>query len=104
MAGVLKQSIRPGDLVVRWGGDEFVTVLRGAGHDAAKRRFTGLIRVLEKAMADFPYPEPLRVSWGVSSCAAASDISRTLAEADERMYAMKRSRRHEASGEDARDA
>jgi diguanylate cyclase (GGDEF)-like protein len=99
VAGVLKQSIRPGDLVVRWGGDEFVTVLRGAGHDAAKRRFTGLISVLEEATADFPYPEPLQVNWGVSSCAAASEISRTLAEADERMYAMKRRRRHEASSE-----
>jgi len=99
VAGVLKQSIRPGDLVVRWGGDEFVTVLQGAGHDAAKRRFTGLIRVLEEATADFPYPEPLQVNWGVSSCAAASDISRTLAEADERMYAMKRRRRHEATSD-----
>jgi diguanylate cyclase (GGDEF)-like protein len=95
VAGVLKQSIRPGDLVVRWGGDEFVTVLRGAGHDAAKRRFAGLIRVLEEATTDFPYPEPLRVNWGVSSCAAASAISRTLAEADERMYAMKRRRQRD---------
>jgi diguanylate cyclase (GGDEF)-like protein len=99
VAGVLKQSIRPGDLVVRWGGDEFVTVLRGAGHDAAKRRFTGLIRVLEEATSDFPYPEPLRVNWGVSSCSAASAISRTLAEADERMYAMKRRRRHGATSD-----
>jgi diguanylate cyclase (GGDEF)-like protein len=98
VAGVLKQSIRPGDLVVRWGGDEFVTVLRGAGHDAAKRRFTGLIRVLEEATADFSYPEPLRVNWGVSSCAAASAISRTLAEADERMYAMKRRRQRDTDG------
>ena len=98
VAGVLKQSIRPGDLVVRWGGDEFVTVLRGAGHDAAKRRFTGLIRVLEEATADFSYPEPLRVNWGVSSCAAASSISRTLAEADERMYAMKRRRQRDTDG------
>ena len=103
VAGVLKQSIRPGDLVVRWGGDEFVTVLRGAGHDAAKRRFAGLIRVLEGATADFPYPEPLQVNWGVSSCAAASEISRTLAEADDRMYAMKRRRRHEASAEGTTD-
>lgn len=98
VAGVLKQSIRPGDLVVRWGGDEFVAVLRGAGHDAAKRRFTGLIGVLEQAAADFPYPEPLRVNWGVSSCAAPSDISRALAEADERMYAMKRRRQRDADG------
>jgi diguanylate cyclase (GGDEF)-like protein len=103
VAGVLKQSIRPGDLVVRWGGDEFVVVLRGAEHDAAKRRFTGLIGVLEEATADFPYAEPLRVNWGVSSCVAPSDISRALAEADEHMYAMKRRRRHEARSEGAKD-
>jgi diguanylate cyclase (GGDEF)-like protein len=100
VAGVLKQSIRPGDLVVRWGGDEFVAVLRGAGHDATKRRFSGLIGVLEEATADFPYPEPLRVNWGVSSCVAPSDISRALAEADERMYAMKRRRRREEGAAD----
>lgn len=98
VAGVLKGSIRPGDLVVRWGGDEFVAVLRGAGHDAAQRRFTGLISVLEEATSDFRYPEPLRVNWGVSSCVAPSDISRALAEADERMYAMKRRRRQTDGG------
>jgi diguanylate cyclase (GGDEF)-like protein len=101
VAGVLKQSIRPGDLVVRWGGDEFVAVLRGAGHDAAKRRFTGLIGGLEEATADFRYSEPLRVNWGVSSCVAPSDISRALAEADERMYAMKRRRRDGSGSEGA---
>ena len=96
VAGVLKESIRPGDLVVRWGGDEFVAVLRGAVHDAATRRFTTLIGTLEEAAEGFPYEAPLRVDWGVSSCVAASDISRSLAEADERMYAMKRRRRRDA--------
>jgi len=92
VSGVLKESIRPGDIVVRWGGDEFVLVLRGAGHDAAKRRFTNIIATLETAARSFPYDQPLRVDWGVSSCHAPSDISRALAQADERMYAMKRRR------------
>ncbi len=92
VSGVLKQSIRPGDIVVRWGGDEFVMVLRGAGHDAAKRRFTNLIATLEESAKRFPYKDPLRLDWGVSSCRSPSDISRALAEADERMYAMKRRR------------
>jgi diguanylate cyclase (GGDEF)-like protein len=92
VAGVLKESTRPGDLVVRWGGDEFVAVLRGAGRDAAKRRFTALIGILQKAADSFPYEHQLRVSWGVSTCASAAEIASSLAEADKHMYAMKRAK------------
>ncbi len=92
IAGVLSSSIRPGDLVVRWGGDEFVVVLRGAEHEAATRRLTSLMAELQEAAKDFPYDLPLRVDWGVASCSSPADISRALAEADERMFAMKRRR------------
>ncbi len=92
VGGVLTGSIRPGDLVVRWGGDEFVAVLRGAEHEAAKRRFTSLMGRVQEIAGTFPYDEELRVDWGVASCTAPSDVARALAEADENMYAMKRRR------------
>ncbi|MEJ2188643.1 MAG: GGDEF domain-containing protein [Acidobacteriota bacterium] len=100
VAEVVAQSTRPGDLVVRWGGDELVALLQGAGRDAALRRFAGLAGRLEEAAKGLPYASELEVSWGAASCASAAEISSALTAADESMYAMKRSK---SSGRGDRD-
>jgi diguanylate cyclase (GGDEF)-like protein len=93
VARVLKSTTRTDDLVVRWGGDEFLVVLSGAGQLTAMRRFGNLIRLLTESASDFPYDEELRVSWGVSSCATREGITAALQQADEHMYANKGRRR-----------
>jgi diguanylate cyclase (GGDEF)-like protein len=100
VAEVVAQSTRPGDLVVRWGGDELVALLQGAGRDAAHRRFAGLAARLQEAAKGLPYASELEVSWGAASCASAAEISSALTAADESMYAMKRSK---SSGRGDRD-
>ncbi len=93
VARVLKSTTRTDDLVVRWGGDEFLVVLSGAGQLTAMRRFGNLIRLLSESASDFPYDEELRVSWGVSSCATREGITAALEQADQHMYANKERRR-----------
>ena len=93
VARVLTSTTRSDDLVVRWGGDEFLVVLSGAGQVTAMRRFGDLIRLLTESASDFPYDEDLRVSWGVSSCATREGITAALEQADQHMDANKARRR-----------
>ncbi len=95
VAGVLREAVRADDLVVRWGGDEFVAILTATGENTAMNRFGHLVRLLTHAADNFAYDEPLRASWGVASCNSRDEAAESLHEADRRMYAMKRQRRRE---------
>ena len=93
VAEVLRRTTRPDDVVVRWGGDEFLVLLPGADPD------TGLAAagriVLEVRATRMPEPwasVPLSVSVGVSP---ASPASLPLPQLDEALYAVK------AAGRDA---
>ena len=84
---ILKQSLRKMDLVVRYGGDEFLMVFP---QTAAKRVNIILERIQSKIShlkRDFGFEVTL--SYGISYISSEIDYKRALKSADEKMYAMK---------------
>ena len=84
----LRETLRAGDSLLRWGGEEFLAVLPGAeSHDAVRR--------LEKMLHECPVLEPdgvpLTFSAGVAERGtdASSNPEALVALADRRMYEAK---------------
>ncbi|HKO55560.1 MAG TPA: diguanylate cyclase [Thermoanaerobaculia bacterium] len=98
VAGCLKKDTRYGDLIARYGGDEFVLLLPDTDEDEA-RRIAGR---LHESVADLRWNTPSAVlrataSIGITSATdAARDIAALVAAADKRLYRAKDRRKTEA--------
>lgn len=93
---LLRNYFRSGDVVCRWGGDEFVAILAGADAILTEVRILELQRRLELARFRVDgIDEPLSVGMSVGWAAFpehGSNLQALLAEADKRMYENKRAR------------
>jgi diguanylate cyclase (GGDEF)-like protein/putative nucleotidyltransferase with HDIG domain len=98
VAQVLRASIRPYDLCVRYAGDEFIVVLAGCGLDEADAKRLELQRAVE-ALTFEPVPGttvPLSISAGAAVFPHDGDTyDSLLAKADSRMYRDKSVRKRD---------
>jgi two-component system cell cycle response regulator len=97
VASVLKTALRPGDVVGRYGGEEFVGVVAGAGPESARLVAERLRRAVELMLPPKGGPAKLTISIGTTVFDPRQSDERTeelLHRADMALYAAKRTGRN----------
>ncbi|MFN7920913.1 MAG: diguanylate cyclase [Bryobacteraceae bacterium] len=98
VADGLRKHTRETDFVARMGGDEFVVVLPGAGHDVLRNRVHSLEHMVEEIGREITGDDTLSLSAGAAMFPDDGNDSQSLLDrADQRMYATKR-KHHAARG------
>jgi diguanylate cyclase (GGDEF)-like protein/PAS domain S-box-containing protein len=97
IASRLRRSLRGNDMVARWGGEEFVVLLRDCVLSDALR----LAEDIRAAIAEVPFGAlgSLTVSVGAAEVRADEDLTSWLRRADQALYRAKRSGRNEVAAD-----
>jgi diguanylate cyclase (GGDEF)-like protein/PAS domain S-box-containing protein len=93
IASRLRRSLRGNDMVARWGGEEFIVLLRDCALSDARR----LAEDIRAAIAEVPFGVlgSLTVSVGAAEIRANEDLTSWLGRADQALYRAKRAGRNE---------
>jgi diguanylate cyclase (GGDEF)-like protein len=83
LAEVWTASLRPGDLLARFGGDEFVLTLAGAAEDQ-----------IDNLLARLARAHPASWTAGAVLCSDDESLAEAIHRADARLYVAKEPRRH----------
>jgi diguanylate cyclase (GGDEF)-like protein/putative nucleotidyltransferase with HDIG domain len=99
VAQVLRTTIRPYDICVRYAGDEFIVVLAGCGADEAEHKRLELQHAVDQLVFEARPGVPLSLSISAGAAIFPQDgdsYDALLATADSRMYADKAARKRES--------
>jgi len=88
VAATLRTKLRPYDVIMRFGGDEFVCALSNMNTEDARERFVDIIGTLETNGFLAPF------SYGVAELEHGDDLERLLARADADMIHRRRTSGH----------
>ncbi|MDQ7039134.1 MAG: GGDEF domain-containing protein, partial [Aquificota bacterium] len=88
VANTVRENIRSTDTVARWGGEEFVVLLPGAGSEEA----VAVAEKLRRSVQSLGLGNRMRItaSFGVAELRDGDDSVRLLLKADKALYSAKR--------------
>jgi len=91
---VLRSVLREYDAASRWGGDEFLVMIRDANEEMIKRICERLLRVIRDQMIRTPCGNALRMTFSIGAClSCVENHDAGLSQADMALYAAKKAGR-----------
>jgi diguanylate cyclase (GGDEF)-like protein len=91
LAEALRAGLGPGDLLFRWGGDEFVVLFDRLAEGEAAARLSGLdVRLRDRTLPGPADPVTLSASIGLAPFDDRPSLDSAVARADQAMYRRKR--------------